>query len=69
MAPDPPVGRGSGETRHADPFQWGAGWQDVAETVRGGRSGLMPPFAEALSEAEIRSVSFLGACWVERRDP
>jgi len=54
---------------HADPFRWGAGWQEVAETVRGGRSGVMPPFADALSETEIRSVSFLVACWVERREP
>lgn len=54
---------------HADPFQWGNGWQEIAETVRLGRSGVMPPFAGALSEAEIRSVSFLVACWVESREP
>lgn len=53
---------------HADSFQWGTGWGEIAETVRGGRSGVMPPFAGALSEPQIRSVSFLVACWVEQRE-
>ena len=53
---------------HKDPFRWGTRWEQIAATVRGGRSGVMPPFIEALSEPQIRAVSFLVACWVERRD-
>ena len=52
---------------HADAFRWGSGWDDIAATVRGGRSGVMPPFEGALSEPEIRAVSFLVACWVQHR--
>ena len=52
---------------HADAFHWGSGWDQIAVTVRGGRSGVMPAFEGALSETEIRSVSFLVACWVEHR--
>jgi mono/diheme cytochrome c family protein len=52
---------------HEEQFRWGASWEQIAATVRGGRSGVMPPFIEALSEPEIRAVSFLVACWVERR--
>jgi hypothetical protein len=37
--------------------------------VRGGRSGVMPPFEGALTEREIRSVSFLVTCWVQHREP
>lgn len=54
---------------HADPFQWGTDWNEIAETVRVGRSGVMPPFEGALSEDEIRAVSFLVTCWVQRREP
>jgi mono/diheme cytochrome c family protein len=52
---------------HADPFQWGSSWHEIEETVRVGRSGVMPPFEGALSDREIRSVAFLVACWVEHR--
>jgi mono/diheme cytochrome c family protein len=54
---------------HTDAFQWGTSWDAVTETVRVGRSGVMPPFEGALSEEEMRSVAFLVACWVERREP
>jgi mono/diheme cytochrome c family protein len=54
---------------HADAFEWGTGWDDIAATVRGGRSGVMPAFEGALSEEEIRSVSFLVSCWVAQREP
>ena len=53
---------------HTDAFQWGTGWQEIAETVRGGRSGVMPAFEGALTEQEIGSVAFLVACWVEHRE-
>jgi mono/diheme cytochrome c family protein len=54
---------------HTDAFQWGTSWDAVTETVRMGRSGVMPPFEGALSEEEMRSVAFLVTCWVERREP
>jgi hypothetical protein len=54
---------------HAEAFEWGTSWDEIAETVRVGRSGVMPPFEGALSEEEIRSVSFLVTCWVQRREP
>jgi mono/diheme cytochrome c family protein len=53
---------------HTDAFQWGTGWKEIAETVRQGRSGVMPAFEGALSEQEIGSVAFLVACWVEHRE-
>jgi len=53
----------------ADPFKWGASWPDIEQTVRLGRSDVMPSFAGALTHAEIRSVSFLVACWVAQREP
>jgi mono/diheme cytochrome c family protein len=54
---------------HTDAFQWGTSWSEIAETVRLGRSGVMPPFEGALSQEEIRAVSFLVTCWVQRREP
>jgi mono/diheme cytochrome c family protein len=52
---------------HADPFQWGTSWEDIEQTVRLGRSDVMPSFAPALTETEMRAVSFLVACWVANR--
>lgn len=53
---------------HADRFEWGTTWEDIEHTVRVGRSDVMPSFATALTETEIRAVSFLVACWVSERD-
>jgi mono/diheme cytochrome c family protein len=53
---------------HADPFRWGTSWEAIEETVRLGRSDVMPSFTGALTEDEIRSVSFLVACWVAQRE-
>jgi mono/diheme cytochrome c family protein len=53
---------------HADAFEWGTSWEAIEETVRLGRSDVMPSFTGALSEDEIRSVAFLVACWVAQRD-
>jgi hypothetical protein len=36
--------------------------------VRLGRSDVMPSFVGALTHSEIRSVSFLVACWVAQRE-
>jgi mono/diheme cytochrome c family protein len=52
---------------HRDPFRWGTSVDDVARTVRLGRSGVMPAFEGALSETETRAVAFLVSCWAERR--
>lgn len=52
---------------HVDPFKWGTRVEDISHTIRVGRSGVMPAFEGALTEAEIRSAAFLVACWVERR--
>jgi mono/diheme cytochrome c family protein len=53
---------------HADPFKWGTSWEAIEETVRLGRSDVMPSFAGALTQEEMRSVAFLVACWVAQRD-
>jgi mono/diheme cytochrome c family protein len=53
---------------HADPFKWGTSWPDIQQTVRLGRSDVMPSFEGALSEPEIRAVSMLVACWVVQRE-
>jgi mono/diheme cytochrome c family protein len=52
---------------HTDPFEWGTSWEAIEETVRLGRSDVMPSFAGALTQDEMRSVSFLVACWVAQR--
>jgi mono/diheme cytochrome c family protein len=53
---------------HADRFEWGMSWEDIEHTVRVGRSDVMPSFSSALTDTEIRAVSFLVACWVSERD-
>jgi hypothetical protein len=54
---------------HADPFKWGTSWEEIEQTVRLGRSEIMPSFEGALTDSEIRSVAFLVACWVVQRGP
>jgi mono/diheme cytochrome c family protein len=48
---------------HAEAFKWGSTPAAIAVTVRLGRSGVMPSFAEALDESEILAVSELVASW------
>jgi cbb3-type cytochrome c oxidase subunit III len=56
---------------HRDAFKWGTRQSDIAATVRGGRSGVMPAFEGALTEAEIRAVAYFVWTWIpaERRQP
>ena len=44
-------------------FRWGNSPAEIAETVRLGRSGVMPPFRGALSEREIWAVANLVHLW------
>ena len=44
-------------------FRWGHQREQIAETVRHGRSGVMPGFAAALSEREIWAVANLVHLW------
>ena len=52
---------------HEDEFEWGASPEEIAATIRSGRSGVMPPFEGALDEREIRAVAELVAGWVRAR--
>lgn len=53
---------------HADPFKWGTSMPEIEQTVRLGRSDVMPSFEGALTDGEIRGVALLVACWVAQRD-
>jgi mono/diheme cytochrome c family protein len=43
---------------HRDEFKWGTRPSEIAATVRGGRSGVMPGFEGVLSERQIQSVAY-----------
>jgi cbb3-type cytochrome c oxidase subunit III len=74
-----PTGEGDGQLAdilpirprnyHRDAFKWGTRQSDIAATVRGGRSGVMPAFEGALTETEIRAVAYFVWNWIpaERR--
>ena len=47
----------------SEPFRWGNEAAEIAETIRLGRSGVMPPFADALSDREIEAVAALVHLW------
>jgi mono/diheme cytochrome c family protein len=55
---------------HREPFKWGTQPSQIAATVRGGRSGVMPSFEGALTEREIQAVAYLVWSWVpaDRRE-
>jgi mono/diheme cytochrome c family protein len=44
-------------------FRWGHQPEQIAETVRRGRSGVMPGFANALSDRDIWAVANLVHLW------
>jgi mono/diheme cytochrome c family protein len=56
---------------HAEPFRWGTRPSQIVATVANGRSGIMPPFREVLSEREMWAVAALVWRWIpeERREP
>jgi cytochrome c oxidase cbb3-type subunit 3 len=76
-----PTGHGDGQLAealairprnyHRDAFKWGTRPDEIATTVRLGRSGVMPAFEGALTEQEIRAVAYLVWSWLpaERRQP
>jgi len=49
---------------HADPFHWGTRPSQIVATVANGRSGIMPPFREVLSEREMWAVAALVWRWI-----
>jgi len=55
---------------HADRFLWGSRPSQIVVTVANGRSGIMPPFREVLSEREMWAVAALVWRWIpeERRE-
>jgi len=55
---------------HEDAFKWGTSRRAIAETIRGGRSGVMPPFEDALSGEVMRAAAYLVWNWIppSRRD-
>lgn len=56
---------------HRDPFKWGTQPGQIAVTVRGGRSGVMPSFEGVLTEREILAVAYFVWAWIpaDRREP
>jgi mono/diheme cytochrome c family protein len=54
---------------HTDVFQWGTRPSDIAATIRLGRSGVMPPFANELTPREIWATAYVVWSWIpeERR--
>lgn len=67
-------GRGDGPLAHvlpvkprnyqADAFKWGTRPSDIAETIRRGRSSVMPPFDGELSPREIWATAFVVWHWI-----
>ncbi len=55
---------------HGEPFKWGTKPHELVATIRGGRSGVMPPFEGALTEREMWAAAYLVWHWIppeERR--
>ena len=55
---------------HKGQFKWGTRPSDIVETIRNGRSSVMPPFGGELSESELWAAAYLVWSWVpeDRRD-
>lgn len=53
-----------------EPFEWGTRPSQIVETVRSGRSGVMPAFEGELTPSEIWAVAYRVWSWIpaERRD-
>ena len=49
---------------HEDAFQWGTRPSDIAATIRLGRSGVMPPFANELTPREIWATAYVVWSWI-----
>lgn len=49
---------------HQDRFLWGTSPSQIVTTVASGRSGVMPPFGEVLSEREMWAVAALVWRWI-----
>ena len=56
---------------HSDAFLWGTRPSQIVVSVANGRSGIMPPFREALTESEMWAVAYLVWRWIpaDRREP
>jgi mono/diheme cytochrome c family protein len=54
---------------HRDEFRWGTRPSDIVATIRSGRSGVMPPFANELTPREIWAAAYVVWSWIpeERR--
>ena len=51
----------------SEPFKWGREPAEIVETIRLGRSDVMPSFEGALSAREMEAVANLVSCWVAKR--
>jgi len=49
---------------HDEPFKWGSRPSDIVVTISGGRSDVMPAFAETLSPREIWATAYVVWYWV-----
>jgi mono/diheme cytochrome c family protein len=49
---------------HSDPFRWGTRPSQIVNTVALGRSGIMPPFRNVISEREMWAVAYLVWSWI-----
>jgi mono/diheme cytochrome c family protein len=54
---------------HVDEFRWGTRPSEIAATIRSGRSGVMPSFANELTPREIWATAYVVWSWIpeERR--
>jgi len=49
---------------HDEAFPWGTRPSQIVTTVANGRSGIMPPFRDVLSEQELWAVAYLVWGWI-----
>ena len=54
---------------HTEEFKWGTRPSDIVTTIRTGRSGVMPSFAEELTQRQIWAAAYVVWSWIpeERR--
>lgn len=49
---------------HTDPFKWGTRPSEIVQTIRGGRSGVMPPFQGELTPRQIWAAAYVVWSWI-----
>lgn len=55
---------------HTEDFKWGSRPSQIVDTIRGGRSGVMPPFQGELTARQMWATAYVVWTWIpeERRE-